>query len=90
LEPGYYFTDQTLGYAKIGYARADSKVDQSDYGTSDGFIYGVGIKQLLTQQTFIGVEAYQIDFTREKSNDAWDSTNKPSLTYGGVTLGYKF
>jgi len=90
IEPGYNFKDDSLGYLKIGYARADSKTDYSSYDSSNGFLYGAGFKQLITANTFIGVEAYQIDFTREKSHDYYDSTNKPSLTYAGISLGYKF
>ena len=90
LEPGYNFTDSSLGYIKTGYAKARSRSDYSGYDTSDGFLYGVGFKQLISPQTFVGVETYQIDFSREKSNDAYNSTNKPSLTYAGIMLGYKF
>jgi hypothetical protein len=90
LEPGYNFTDNSLGYLKLGYAKADSKTDYSSYETSVGFLYGVGFKQLIAPQTFVGVETYQIDFSREKSHEAYDSTNKPSLTYAGIMMGYTF
>ena len=97
VEPGYYFTNSTLGYLKAGYARASSKAlavgDNSDYGTSDGFLYGIGFKQLLTNNIYIGMETYQIDFSKSKtvvSDDGDYLNNKPAVTYGGIMIGYKF
>jgi hypothetical protein len=101
VEPGYYFTNSALAYLKVGYARASSKSittgswagDNSDFGTSDGFLYGIGFKQLLTNNIYIGMETYQIDFSKSKtvvSEGGWDTNNKPALTYGGIMIGYKF
>ncbi len=101
VEPGYYFTNSALGYFKVGYARASSKSittgswagDNSDFGTSDGFLYGIGFKQLLTNNIYIGVETYQIDFSKSKtvlSEGGYYTNNKPAVTYGGLMIGYRF
>ena len=101
VEPGYYFTNSALGYLKAGYARTSSKSltsgvwagDDSNFGTSDGFLYGIGFKQLLTNNVYIGMETYQINFSKSKtvvSEGGWDVINKPALTYGGIMIGYKF
>ena len=97
IEPGYYFSDSTLGYLKTGYAMASSEVvasgDNAHYGTTGGFLYGMGFKQLLTDNIYIGLETYQIDLSKSKtviSEGGSATTNKPSLTYGGLTIGYKF
>jgi hypothetical protein len=97
LEPGYYFNNNSLGYFKVGYARATSKYDHppsssADFGSSDGFLYGVGFKQLLTNKIYVGLETYQIDFSRNTVTSQAGAviSNKPYLTYGGFMLGYTF
>jgi len=99
IEPGYYFTNTTLGYAKLGYASASSKfVDvrsdyNTDFGRTDGFLYGFGVKELITDHVYLGIEAYQINFsTSEMKNNIADyiTSNKPAVTYGGLMVGYKF
>ncbi len=99
FEPGYYLSESTLGFAKLGYARASSEyVDsgsKSDYGNSNGFLYGLGFKQMIHDHLYIGAEAYQIDFSKSDTtqNNWWsenNTTNKPSVTYGGIMLGYNF
>jgi hypothetical protein len=97
FEPGYYFTDNALGYLKLGYARADSEYQHTggnaDYGTTNGFLYGVGFKQLLTNNIYVGLETYQIDFSKSKtiiSEGGYNTSNKPAVTYGGLMIGYKF
>lgn len=99
LEPGYYFSDSSLGFLKLGYARTSSEhVDsgsKSDFGNINGFLYGLGFKQMIQDHLYIGAEAYQIDFSKSDitQNNWWpgnDITNKPSVTYGGIMLGYNF
>ncbi len=97
LEPGYYFNDSSLGYLKVGYARASSEYQTpggfADYGTTDGFLYGAGFKQLLSDNIYIGLEAYQIDFSKSKtviSQAGYNTNNKPAVTYGGLMIGYRF
>lgn len=113
VEPGYYFSDKSLGFIKLGWAMASAKAswnysenDAGDtsgsnsgnvsFGTSNGFLYGLGFKQLLTDNIYLGVDAYQVDFSSKTStintnSDPSSSINvKPKFTYGGITLGYRF
>ena len=97
LEPGYYFNDSGLGYLKIGYARGSSEYQSTGgnayYGSTGGFLYGVGFKQLLTNNIYVGLETYQINFAKSRdviSEADYTTSNKPSLTYGGVMIGCKF
>ena len=110
VEPGYNFGDKSLGFLKLGWASATTSVTSSGVGagvtgflppgtysgTSNGFLYGLGFKQLLTENIFIGVEAYQVAFstvTQSSSSTNYGNvtvSQKPNLTYGGINLGYKF
>jgi len=110
VEPGYNFGDKSLGFLKLGWASATTSVSSSGAqaglsgylppgtysGTSNGFLYGLGFKQLLTENIFVGVEAYQVTFstvTQSSSSVNWGNgtvSQKPNLTYGGINLGYKF
>lgn len=86
VEPGAYIGDKALAYAKIGYARATLA---RDYGSnkSNGFLYGVGIKKLMTQNVYAGLEIQQIRF---KSETLGGVTSRPTQFSGLVTVGYKF
>lgn len=112
VEPGYYFSDKSLGFVKLGWAMASTKASWNysendagntsnsnsgnvSFGTSNGFLYGLGFKQLLTDNIYLGIDAYQVDFSSKTStvsgSDPTSSLNvKPKFTYGGITLGYKF
>jgi hypothetical protein len=110
VEPGYNFGDKSLGFLKLGWASATASVTSSGSdagysgalppgtysGTSNGFLYGLGFKQLLTENIFVGVEAYQVAFstvTQSGSSATFGNvtgSQKPNLTYGGINLGYKF
>lgn len=96
LEPGYYVADDTLGYLKLGYAFASSRYenpgDNTNYGRTHGFQYGLGVKHLVTDHLYMGAEAYQIDFSKKTSRSAGGemNNNAPSMNYAGVILGYNF
>ena len=112
VEPGYYFGKDSLGFAKLGMAQASVSGTSSDYnttntptttntslnfGTTSGFLYGLGFKQMVAKNVYVGVEAYQIMFgsksvtnTSASGSTTINTSNKPNLTYGGITLGYKF
>ncbi|QDD12064.1 outer membrane protein [Candidatus Methylopumilus rimovensis] len=98
LEPGYYFNDNGLGYLKLGYANTSSEdiepSNNADYGNTGGFLYGAGFKQFLTDNIYVGIETFQINFSKSKtvvSQDGSNTTNnKPAVTYGGLMIGYKF
>lgn len=86
VEPGAYIGDKTLAYAKVGYARATLA---RDYGSnkSNGFLYGVGVKHLITPNVYAGLEVQQIRFRSETLGGV---TARPAQFSGLVTIGYKF
>lgn len=105
LEPGYKFSDKALGFVKLGWAMASTSLTLSDgtkvnAGNANGFLYGLGFKHLVTDHISVGMEAYQIAFSSKGtaidptligSNDPTANlSNKPNLTYGGITVGYQF
>ena len=98
LDPGYYWSEKTLGYLKLGVAKASSHgatvgftYSDYQYGPTQGFLYGLGLQHLLTKHFFIGIEGYHIDFATKTSGYANTvSSNKPSVTYNAFNVGYKY
>lgn len=103
VEPGYYFSDKSLGFIKLGWAMASTSGSwngggssgSQSAGTANGFLYGLGFKQLVTENVYVGIDAYQIAFSSKSvsTSDQWGtdtSTYKPNMTYGGINVGYKF
>ena len=103
VEPGYYFADKSLGFVKLGWAMASTSGSFSgsessgnvSMGTANGFLYGLGFKQLITDNVYVGIDAYQVAFsskssTMSDSSGNYQMSNKPNMTYGGINLGYKF
>jgi outer membrane immunogenic protein len=110
IEPGYSFAPSSLGYVKLGWAQAKASGSSSIYDngvfnseesggiskTTNGFLYGVGYKHLLTKNIYIGVEVYQIAFSNVSRSQADEFggvgkvTLKPTYTYGGLVIGAKF
>jgi hypothetical protein len=114
LEPGYYFADKTLGFLKVGWTQTKLGLTSADYcsdcnPTSTGFtssaniqgtLYGLGMKQMITNNVYVGVEAYQIQYANKsfsnRTTDAYGNVSsgstafKPLTSYAGLTLGYKF
>lgn len=74
VEPGYAFSDQSLGYLKLGWAQASSSLQTTkvtatestnttiNFGNSNGFLYGLGFKHLINKNVYVGVEFYQVLF----------------------------
>lgn len=103
VEPGYYFADKSLGYIKLGWAMASTSQsfnlgsDSANVstGTANGFLYGLGFKQLVTDNIYVGIDAYQVSFSSVSANTNWYGYNttvqsKPNYTFGGINVGYKF
>ena len=105
VEPGYYFADKSLGFVKLGWAMASTKQTGNNFindggvtintGTANGFLYGLGFKQLVTDNVYLGVDVYQVLFSSTSTtyNYEYGSLNissKPNYTYGGINVGYKF
>ena len=114
FEPGYYFSENTLGYIKLGYQRGDVQLNgalplngDSASTQSKGvgaFLYGFGIKQLLTSNLYIGAEVSRADYSNESLSGTYYNNpqgtfpipstvsikSEATQTLGLVTLGYKF
>lgn len=90
VEPGFYLSDKTLGYAKLGFAKGKLNADGASK-SANGFLYGAGIKHLVSSNVYVGAEFYKIDFRKisQTAQGITVSTN-PTQTFGGLTLGYKF
>ena len=87
IEPGVYLADKTLAYVKLGVAKAGLKVSGANSSNTRGFLYGFGLKHMVTSNVYVGAEFQKIDF-RKRSFD--EVSIKPVQTYSGVTVGYKF
>lgn len=110
FEPGYYLTENTLGYLKVGYQRGDVSMNINAGGDSasaestgvSAFMYGFGVKQLLTSNLYIGAEVSRADYSSESLHGTYvgypggaipaeyQPKSEASQTLGLVTLGYKF
>lgn len=101
VEPGYAFNN-SLGYLKLGWAQAQNSwstnadgLGSIGFGTTNGFLYGVGFKHAINKNVYVGVEVYQIAFGKKSSTLNEDGTlttfsSKPNYTYGGIVLGARF
>jgi len=106
IEPGWNFTDSTLGYVKLAWvnSQAKSNITYSDTaGGSDwingnkninGFGYGLGVKHLVTKNIFVGVDlmgvTYGNSFNNSDSKGDSFAKNKFSQFMGFASVGYKF
>jgi opacity protein-like surface antigen len=111
LEPGYYFTQQILGYLKFGAAQGNLSTtssysglpsENSNYGNSIGFLWGLGGKYALDKNLFMGAEFYQINFAKKTTTQAPyteggsgdviypSNTFQPTYNYFGLFAGYRF
>lgn len=107
VEPGYAFSNQSLGYLKLGWAQASSSLQTTtvtatestnttiNFGTTNGFLYGLGYKHLINKNVYVGVEFYQVLFG-SKSRSVIEAESQqqykssPTYTYAGLVLGVKF
>lgn len=88
IEPGYAFSESTLGYVKLAYHNAkgyysSSSVDQSATGTG----YGFGAKYLLSENLFLNFEFQTIKYN-SYTVSTYSIEHKTQLTTFGI--GYKF
>lgn len=74
LLPGYFISDNTLVYARIGYANGRLKISESDptinSGTTNrnGIRYGVGIKHAFTPRLALRMDYSQIHYSTVQSS----------------------
>lgn len=116
VEPGYYFGKESLGFLKLGWAQGKVGASTSDVDTgsanfpsssvsasanTSGFLYGLGFKQMIAKNVYLGIEAYQIQFASKSFSSSQTgldgntvvsqtTTFKPLVNYAGLTLGYRF
>ncbi|MBU3576915.1 hypothetical protein [Polynucleobacter sp. UK-Kesae-W10] len=90
------------GFQSYNYSNNSGPIGSINYNASSnvqGVLYGLGFKQLITEQVYVGFEAYQIQFANKSFSTAYSdsmgkgtqsTTIKPLASFAGVTLGYKF
>lgn len=109
VEPGWNFTESTLGYVKLAWLNSRQKTSWNGSGTyvnhdgtglenwSDsaswnktvnGFGYGIGAKQLVTKNIFVGVDLMGVTYGSVNVVD--NVSMKPSQFMGFASVGYKF
>ena len=88
VEPGVVVGEDTLIYAKAGYAGMKGTIDEfaTEYSFS-GYMYGLGIRTMVDSNVYMEVEALQYVFN-SKSIGGITFDNK--ATQANVGVGYKF
>jgi len=100
IAPGYKASEDTLVFAKLAYFHSNvgysavvaggntrPSSNQSNFGVN-GFGYGLGIKTMLTKQTWLSVEAMRIDYSQLTVVSGANGTT--GTTVGSMGLGYNF
>ena len=105
VEPGWNFTESTLGYVKLAWVNTqftgngsvyNSDGDPQSNGSLDkskslnGFGYGLGVKQLVTKNIFVGVDLMGVTYNSYTLPDSGDVKFKPNQFMGFASVGYKF
>ncbi|MGV0998969.1 MAG: outer membrane protein [Fluviibacter sp.] len=104
LEPGYYVTDNTLGYLKFSWFNSTLKstpsvsalgvTDTGNYSSNvNGAGFGIGAKQMFTNNLYGFLEYQYVTYGSTSLNTADGGVSisaKPSQNYGMLGLGYKF
>jgi opacity protein-like surface antigen len=104
IEPGYNFTDATLGYAMFGYAQSkgswkfDRPLFQDSFSgdmTFSGFSFGAGVAHNFTSNVYGYVEVLQTNFGKEKvmvtaGDSQYTDSYKPKSLTGFVGIGWTF
>ena len=105
VEPGWNFTEKTLGYAKLAWVYSDGVYSSnstistavpprtiSDSGvinkSMNGFGYGLGIKQTIAKDIYLGVDIMGIAYNSSKTSRG--VTVRPEQLIGFMSLGYRF
>jgi hypothetical protein len=97
VEPGYYLGPTSLGYLKLGYARAAGRLEtpgliDSGFESTGGPLIGVGFKQMLSERAYLGLEVYRVNYAKTSSNNSLLSeySLSQSQMHTGLSLGYAF
>ena len=85
VEPGWNFTESTLGYVKLAWVNsyAKSNINYTNAGGGyavvngskniNGFGYGLGVKHLLTKNIFVGVDMMGVTYGNSFKNTVGDT-----------------
>ena len=104
VEPGYYVTDNTLGYLKFSWFNSTLKsspsisalgaTDTGNYSSNiNGAGFGIGAKQMFTSNLYGYLEYQYVTYGSTSfniANGGGSISAKPSQNYGMVGIGYKF
>lgn len=104
VEPGWNFSESTLGYVKLAWVRSTLEIPNSyivnatrrDYSldsTLTGFGYGLGCKRLLSKRAFVGIDLMGVSYPKTEigsSTDPFVLSAATSQLIGFVSVGYKF
>lgn len=81
LLPGYFLTDTTLLYGRVGYANGKIKIKESDPSirsfnrNQGGLRFGLGLKQDLTPKLALRMEYSQINY-RQLNSSVYDPVGR--------------
>ncbi len=88
IEPGVVVGEDTLIYAKAGYAGMKGTIDEfATEHSFSGYMYGLGIRTMVDANVYMEVEALQYVFNSKTINSAIYDIK---ATQANVGLGYKF
>ncbi len=105
VEPGWNFTDSTLGFVKLAWLNSrnnfntnlswtglngnpSGNANVNSQNTINGFGYGLGVKQLVTKNIFVGVDLMGVTYGSASLGEG--ASAKPSQFIGFASVGYKF
>lgn len=92
LLPGYFLSDNTLFYGRIGYINGRLKIKQSDPSINsstsnrNGIRYGLGIRHDITEQVTLMMDYSQINYDSIKSDtfDPFGGVRKTTKLYSNT------
>lgn len=106
VEPGWNFTESTLGFVKLAWVNTQlntavnySNSDGNSGGngsvdtskTLNGFGYGIGVKQMLSSNIYAGVDLMGVTYSSYKPSGDFEGTSfRPTQFMGFASIGYKF
>ena len=104
IAPGYYVNDQTLVFLKAGWVRADKEysryrqvpnINVNVNDSVDGYLWGVGIKHLVSTKLFIGADLTRYSYGSSSSIANLNSlevkvSSKSEQTNALISVGYMF
>lgn len=101
VEPGVNFRNDTLGYLKLAWVNSQQNMtatytigsDQSSFNQTrnvNGFGYGIGLKQMVTEGLYISVDVMGVSYNSASYGGNGTIKSQPSQVMGFGSVGYKF